>query len=88
MSRSSTKGELRVLALGITYFLWIQRILQELHLTLHITPTVYYGNVSANYLAKHHILHARTKHTEVDFHFIKEKLLIGILSVEYIPNKE
>jgi hypothetical protein len=40
-----------------------------------VTPVVWCDNVSALALASNPVFHARTKHIEVDYHFIREKVL-------------
>lgn len=33
------------------------------------------------------MLHSRTKHLEIDFYFIRDKIQIGDIVVEYVPNE-
>lgn len=40
------------------------------------------------YLSANHIFHARTKHVEIDFHFVREKVSSGAFQVQYIPTKD
>ena len=42
-------------------------------------------NLSSIRLAKNPIFHARTKHIEVHYHYIREKVLEG--EIEMVPNK-
>lgn len=44
--------------------------------------------MSGDYLAKHHVLHLRTNHVKIDFHFVREKVIAGCLCVEYTPSQE
>ena len=52
---------------------WIESVLCELHLLVSRPPVLYYDNLSATYLAANPILHARTKHVEIDYHFVHER---------------
>ena len=45
-------------------------------------------NVSALALASNPIFHAHSKHIEVDYHFVREKLLNKDLVVEYISTSD
>ncbi|PKU72223.1 Retrovirus-related Pol polyprotein from transposon TNT 1-94 [Dendrobium catenatum] len=39
-------------------------------------------------LAKNHIFHARTKHIEIDYHFIREHISYDNIHLTHIPSKE
>ena len=45
-------------------------------------------NKAAISIAHNPVQHDRTKHVEVDRHFIKEKIEIGTICVTYTPTKE
>lgn len=57
-------------------------------LILSASVTVFYDNVSATYLAANPVLHARTKHIEMDFHFLREKVANGDVIVRYISSTD
>ncbi|MCH80671.1 retrovirus-related Pol polyprotein from transposon TNT 1-94, partial [Trifolium medium] len=80
--RRSTSG-------AAIYFeiLWIQTLLHELHVPSH-TPLVLCDNQSAVALAHNHVLHARTKHMEIDLFFVREKVLAKQISVIHIPETD
>lgn len=47
-------------------------------------PTLWCDNVSALDLASNPIFHARTKHIEVDYHFVRQKVLNQDVMIKYI----
>jgi len=49
---------------------------------------LYYDNKSAIAIAHNSVQHDRTKHVEVDRHFIKEKLESGLIYTSYVPTGE
>ena len=49
---------------------------------------VYCDNKAAIAIAHNPVLHERTKHVEVDKHFIKEKLDRGLICMPYISSDE
>jgi hypothetical protein len=57
----------------------------ELHNSLSRATLVYYGNVSAVYLSTNLVSHQRTKHIEIDLHFVRERVAIGDVRVLYVP---
>ena len=75
VSRSSTEAEYRALAYTTADLQWILYLLRELGISLRQPPTLRCDNVSATYLASNKVLHARTKHIEVDYHFMRESVL-------------
>lgn len=45
-------------------------------------------NLSATYLTANPVFHARTKHIEVNFHFVREKVAMGALDVWFISSHD
>lgn len=70
VSRSSTKAEYRALAVVVAELYWIRMVIHDLQIVLPSVPTVWCDNESALALAANLVFHARTKHIEVDYHFI------------------
>ena len=88
VARSSAEAEFRAVAHGICEVMWIKRILEELKFTFSTPLKVYCDNKTAISIAHNPVLHDRTKHIEVDKHFIKEKLNTGIICMTYLPTTE
>ncbi|KAJ4757139.1 hypothetical protein LUZ62_067514 [Rhynchospora pubera] len=88
VSRSSTEAEYRGLALTCTEILWIQFLLQELHVTLSHPPILWCDNIGATFLAANPMFHARTKHIEIDYHFVRERVTSKQLCVKFICSKD
>nr|GEZ76139.1 ribonuclease H-like domain-containing protein [Tanacetum cinerariifolium] len=56
---------------------WLHNLLRELHSPLSTTTLVYYDNVSAVYMSVNPVQHQRTKHIEIDIHFIRDMVTAG-----------
>jgi hypothetical protein len=56
-----------------------------MHITVDKATIVYCDNVSASYLAANPVNHCRTKHVELDVHFVREKVALGQLRVLHVP---
>lgn len=71
--RSSTESEYKALADCAAETTWIQSLLHELKVVVPKPPIVWCENVGALYLTANPIFHARTKHVQKDYHFVREK---------------
>ena len=84
ISRLSTKAESRSLASLVAEIAWIQSSLSELQVSVSKTPVIWCDNLSAILLSANPVLHARTKHIEIDLYFIREKVLKKQIEVRQI----
>lgn len=88
MARSSAEAELRSAAHGICEALWLKLLLEELKVRV-LKPLKIFCDNKATINISHNLLHRdRTKHIEVDRHFIKEKIEEGTICVVYVPTSE
>jgi len=79
VARSSADAEFWAMALGICELLWMKIILDDLKIEWNGPMKLYCDNKSAINIAHNLVQHERTKHVEVDNHFIKEKLDSGTI---------
>jgi hypothetical protein len=70
---------------GVAKACWLQKLLQELHALLSKSTPIYYDNISIVYHFTNPIQHQRTKHVEIDHHFIWECVAISDVCVLHIP---
>uniref|UniRef100_A0A2N9E312 Integrase catalytic domain-containing protein n=1 Tax=Fagus sylvatica TaxID=28930 RepID=A0A2N9E312_FAGSY len=82
--RSSTEAEYRALAVGAAELTWIRMLLRDLGIFISHAPVLWCDNTSAISLASNPVFHARTKHVEIDYHFVREKVVRGDLAVQFI----
>ncbi|XP_020081520.1 uncharacterized protein LOC109705186 [Ananas comosus] len=66
ISRSSSGAEYRAVAYTLAETVWIRRLLRDLRVFLWRSISIYCDNLSTTYLAANPVLHARTKHIELD----------------------
>ncbi|WVZ84589.1 hypothetical protein U9M48_031612 [Paspalum notatum var. saurae] len=85
VSRSSAEAEYRAVANGVAEASWLRQLLAELHSPLAKSMLVYCDNVSAVYLSTNPVQHQRTKHVEIDLHFVRERVAIGDVRVVHVP---
>lgn len=73
VSKSSTEVEYKALAFTAIGVTWLMRILNAVSVSPALPLRLYCDNVSAIALTANSVFHARTKHIEVDFHFVRQK---------------
>ncbi|GKE42324.1 gag/pol polyprotein, partial [Tanacetum coccineum] len=74
ISRSSTEAEYKAL--------------HELGIGSSSTPILLCDNLGATYLSANPIFHTRTKHVEIDYHFVRKKVAQGDLRVQHISTHD
>ncbi|XP_050914647.1 uncharacterized protein LOC127129526 [Lathyrus oleraceus] len=73
VSRSNTESEYRALTDLVAEIAWIHSLLAELKLPLPRKPILWCDNLSAKALASNPVLHARSKHIEIDIYYIRDQ---------------
>ena len=68
--------------------MWVQTLLKELGIHAPQTARLWCDNMGAKYLSSNPVFHARTKQIEVDFHFVRERVLKKQLEIEYISSSD
>ncbi|GMP87814.1 hypothetical protein CsSME_00040035 [Camellia sinensis var. sinensis] len=76
------------MAHGICELLWLWSILTELGFEENNSSKLFCDNKSTILLASDSLLHKRTKHIEVDIHFIREKVRVGIVCPSFVPSSD
>ncbi|RVX02276.1 Retrovirus-related Pol polyprotein from transposon RE1 [Vitis vinifera] len=87
VARSSVELEFRFIAQGLCELLWLKIILNDLRIKWDGPLKLYCDKKSAINIAHNPIQHDRTKHIEIDRHFIKEKLEEGVVCMSYVPSE-
>jgi hypothetical protein len=85
VSRSSAEAEYRAVANAVAEATWIRQLLSELRSPLRKATLVYCDNISAVYLSSNPVQHQRTKHVEIDLHFVRERVALGDVRVLHVP---
>ncbi|XP_057808442.1 aldehyde oxidase GLOX [Salvia miltiorrhiza] len=85
---SSAEAEFRGVKSGITEILWLRRLLTEIGFPPRRGSRLFCDNKAAISISENPVQHDRTKHVEIDRHFIKEKLDSGIIELPFIRSDE
>jgi histone deacetylase 1/2 len=68
--------------------IWIEALLAELGVKLKEKSSLWCDNLDATYLSANLIFHARTKHIEIDFHFVRERVANNLLAIRFISSND
>ncbi|CAL9021646.1 unnamed protein product, partial [Prunus brigantina] len=86
VSRSSTESEYRALSHACAETNWLCSLLHEPGVRLRFPVQLFCDNLGTTYLAANPVFHARTRHIELDYHFVREKVALGSHQVCFIPS--
>ncbi|XP_019157171.1 PREDICTED: uncharacterized protein LOC109153762 [Ipomoea nil] len=84
VARSSTEAEYKALTDVSAEVTWVVLLLRELGLHSWKPATLWCDNLGATYLCANPVFHALTKHVEIDYHFVRDKVASGDFLVNYI----
>ena len=84
---STTEAEYVAASTAAREVVWLRRLLSDIGCPCDKETTLYVDNQSAIHLVRNPVFHKRTKHIDVHFHFIREKVNEGKIRVEYVPSE-
>ena len=76
------------MANATTEIIWVQSLLRELEIQSPPTARLWCDNIGATYLSANPVFHARTKHIEIDYYFVRERVIKKQLQVKLVPSKD
>jgi hypothetical protein len=76
---SSMEAEYRSATIIACEVVWLQKLLSDLGQLMDVPIVIYCDNINSILLANNPVYHARTKHIEVHYHFIRKKVLAKLL---------
>ncbi|GAV84974.1 LOW QUALITY PROTEIN: hypothetical protein CFOL_v3_28414, partial [Cephalotus follicularis] len=88
VSRSSAEAEYRAMANVTGELQWIHMLLAEIGFSVTKPSTLHCDNQSAMHITSNSVFHERTKHIEVDCHFVRKKVNCGELKLVHTRSEE
>jgi histone deacetylase 1/2 len=86
VSRSSTEAEYKAMANATAEIIWLEQLVAEMGIKLQRTSILWCDNLGATYLSANPVFHSRAKHIEIDFHFVRERVMRKQLQVRFITS--
>jgi hypothetical protein len=88
VARSSAEAEFRGMAKGLCELIWLRSLLTEVGFPPDSAMNLFCDNKAAIDISHNPIQHDRTKHVEVDRHFIKQNLEERIIQFPFVKSED
>jgi hypothetical protein len=87
VARSSAEAEYRALANTTSEIIWLRRLLEDMGVAIPSPTPLHCDSKSAIQIAYNDVFHERTKHIEIDCHFIRHWLRDGVIVLPFFPSQ-
>ena len=80
VSRSSAESEYRAMTRSVCEIIWLHQLLMEVVIKTLVLAKLWCDNQTVFHIASNLVFHERTKHIEIDCHFVREKIQLSLIS--------
>ena len=84
VSRSSAESEYRAMTQLVCEIMWLHQLLMEVDIETLVLAKLWCDNQTILHIAYNPVFHERTKHIEIDCHFVREKIQLSLISTGYV----
>nr|GEY32465.1 ribonuclease H-like domain-containing protein [Tanacetum cinerariifolium] len=88
LSKSSPEAEYRSMAATTCEIMWIVKIMSDLNIKNLLPAELCCDNKAAMKIAANPVMHEKTKHFDLDVHFIREKVCSGLIKTVKVESKD
>ena len=85
---STAEAEYIALCLATQESVWLKQLCKDLQIQCSSPITIHEDNQGTIAMSKNPILHKRTKHINIKFHFVREKIQDKTIELKYCPTHE
>ena len=85
---STAEAEYIALSEATQEAIWLQRLLTDIGVPLKGPTVIHEDNQGAFAIARNPVAHARTKHIDIRYHFVREGIQNGAVDLTYVPTDE
>ena len=72
------------MAQSIYEIMWIHQLLMDVGIETSLPVKLWHDNQAVMHIASNSVFHERTKHIEINCHFVREKIQLGLVSTKYV----
>lgn len=83
MAQSNAKVEYRSMASTTIELTWLSFLLCDLYIPLYHAPLLHCDNLSALHMTVNPVFHGRSKHIELDYHYVREQVALSSLETHF-----
>ena len=76
------------MAQSVSEIMWLHQLLMEVGIKTVVPTKLWCDNQAALHIASNPVFHERTKHIEIDYHFVRDKIQLGLISTGYVKTGE
>ena len=87
-SQSTAEAEYVAAAINYTNIVWIKQLLNGMKEDITEPVTLYCDNTSAINISKNLVMHTKTKHIAIKYHYVRELVQDKEVKMEYVHTKE
>ena len=88
VARSSAEAEFRSMASVVAEVTWLIGLYKEMGINIEVPICLYCDSKAAIQNAANPIFHERSKHIDIDCHFVRDKIIQGVIKTHYVSTKE
>ncbi|XP_048232350.1 uncharacterized mitochondrial protein AtMg00810-like [Ricinus communis] len=88
VTRSSAEAEYHMMTSTASELIWVKQVLKDMKVETMEPMKMFCDNQAARHIASNPVFHEKTKHIEVDCHFIREKVQKREIETPYIKSQD
>jgi hypothetical protein len=88
VARLSAEAKYRVMASTASELTWIKQVLCDLNIVIKEPMKIYCDNQLARHITANLVFHERTKHIEIECHFVREKVQSKKITTPFVNNED